>query len=53
MVLTASTSKPNLNAQSPALDVSAALAELEYLISCVAEIAHALRVLAEKGGGDA
>lgn len=51
MVFTASMSKTNLNAQSPALDVSAALAELENLLTCVVEIAHALRMLAEKGGG--
>ena len=50
LVLTASTSKTNLNALSPTLDVSAALSELENLLTCVVEIAHALRVLAEKGG---
>nr|WP_300185917.1 hypothetical protein [uncultured Agathobaculum sp.] len=53
LVFTASTSKTNLNAPSPTLDVSAAIAELENLLTCVVEIAHALRVLAEKGGGDA
>ena len=51
LVFTASMSKTNLNAQSPALDVSAALAELENLLTCVVAIAHALRMLAEKGGG--
>ena len=53
LVLTASTSKTNLNDQSPALDVSAALAELEQLLARAAALTHALRVLAEKGGGDA
>lgn len=51
LVLTASTSKTNLNDQSPALDVSAALAELEQLLARAAALTHALRVLAEKGGG--
>ena len=51
LVFTESTSKTHRNAQSPALDISAALAELEHLLTCGAEIAHALRVLAEKGGG--
>lgn len=53
MEFSASMPKTSRNAQSPALDISAALAELEHLLTCGAEIAHALRVLAEKGGGNA
>lgn len=53
LALTASTSKTPRNAQSPELDASAALAELDQFLTRAAALVHALRVLAEKGGGNA